>query len=373
MRVLLSTDVVGGVWDHAASLAAALVRRGHRVRLAIVGTPTRGQLSRLAPGVTWGAEPVRLEWLPGGLDDVGRAEAWLEAEADAWGADVLHLNQLTLAPAASCPTLLAAHSDVLSWYREVRGSPAAPPEWSRYAVAVRRGLEAAGIVVTPSAYQSRQLRLSYGRGADRVVWNGVEPVAEPRRASRSRPLLLCAGRAWDAAKGVEVLEAALERLGPEAPETRLLGSTEGPRGERFRPRRLRAEGWLGRAAVDRWLDRADVFVAPSLYEPFGLAPLEAALHGCALVLSDIGSFRELWDGCAAFFPKGDAPGLAAALRGLLRDPARMAELGALAGARARERYQAERMAGDYLDSYEVLRRGVHAGRAGGTERTIACA
>ena len=62
---------------------------------------------------------------------------------------------------------------------------------------------------------------------------------------------------------------------------------------------------MPRGEVDDWFSRATVYAAPSLYEPFGLAPLQAALHGCALVLSDIGSFRELWDGCAEFVPPGD--------------------------------------------------------------------
>jgi glycosyltransferase involved in cell wall biosynthesis len=74
------------------------------------------------------------------------------------------------------------------------------------------------------------------------------------------------------------------------------------------------------------MERGGHLRGPSLYEPFGLAPLEAALRGCALVLSDIGSFRELWDGCAAFFPRGDAEVLAAVLAELEADPKRGARL-----------------------------------------------
>src|SRR5690625_7216151 len=39
--------------------------------------------------------------------------------------------------------------------------------------------------------------------------------------------------------------------------------------------------------VFTWLRQASVFVMPSRYEPFGLSVLEAALSGCALILSDI--------------------------------------------------------------------------------------
>ena len=63
----------------------------------------------------------------------------------------------------------------------------------------------------------------------------------------------------------------------------------------------------------RWLAARPVFVSAALYEPFGLAVLEAAQAGCALVLSDIPTFRELWDGAALFVAADDAAGFAAAL------------------------------------------------------------
>ena len=49
----------------------------------------------------------------------------------------------------------------------------------------------------------------------------------------------------------------------------------------------------------------------ALYEPFGLAVLEAAQAGCALVLSDIPTFRELWDGAALFVAAATTPRLCA--------------------------------------------------------------
>ena len=55
--------------------------------------------------------------------------------------------------------------------------------------------------------------------------------------------------------------------------------------------------------------RAAIFVSSSVYEPFGLAVLEAAGSGAALVLSDIPTFRELWDEAALFAPPGDAAGI----------------------------------------------------------------
>ncbi len=94
-----------------------------------------------------------------------------------------------------------------------------------------------------------------------------------------------------------------------------------------------------------------MYAATSRYEPFGLAALEAALAGCALVMSDIPTFRELWDGCALFYTPGDVAGLVAAIRELVdRSPARVA-LARAAQARAHELYTPERMVAGYEEVY----------------------
>src|SRR5690606_7562193 len=77
-----------------------------------------------------------------------------------------------------------------------------------------------------------------------------------------------------------------------------------------------------------------VFVSAATFEPFGLAVLEAAAAGCALVLSDIPTFRELWDGAAQFADPRDPAAFAAAIEALIEDPERRTALGEAAAARA---------------------------------------
>jgi glycosyltransferase involved in cell wall biosynthesis len=143
-------------------------------------------------------------------------------------------------------------------------------------------------------------------------------------------------------------------LGPGFPPIHLLGETAAPHGGEFRASNLVMHGRVERAEVDGWMRRATIYVAPSRYEPFGLAPLEAALNGCALVLSDVGTFRELWDGCAEFFPSGDARALAEVLGRLAGDPQRVAAMAERAHRRALRRYGAARMAGEYVALYREL-------------------
>src|SRR5204863_1804155 len=80
---------------------------------------------------------------------------------------------------------------------------------------------------------------------------------------------------------------------------------------------------LGRLSPDAmadWYARAAIFALPAYYEPFGLGPLEAALSGCALVLGDIASLREVWGDAALFVAPGSDRELESTLRTLIRDP-----------------------------------------------------
>ena len=63
---------------------------------------------------------------------------------------------------------------------------------------------------------------------------------------------------------------------------------------------LQPLGELDERTLAGCLSARPVFVSAARYEPFGLAVLEAAQAGCPLVLSDIPTFRELWDGAALF-------------------------------------------------------------------------
>jgi glycogen synthase len=89
---------------------------------------------------------------------------------------------------------------------------------------------------------------------------------------------------------------------------------------------------------------------PARYEPFGLSALEAALSGCALVLGDIPSLREIWGDAAIFVSPDDATGFARALNNLIADPESRETLSGRARARALQ-FSPQRMGEEYLDAY----------------------
>jgi glycosyltransferase involved in cell wall biosynthesis len=107
---------------------------------------------------------------------------------------------------------------------------------------------------------------------------------------------------------------------------------------------------LSEARVAGVLAARPVFASAAVYEPFGLSVLEAAQAGCALVLSDISTHRELWDGAAIFIEPRDELGFAAATNDLLEKREERERLGEAARERARQ-YSSPRMAREMAGIY----------------------
>lgn len=251
------------------------------------------------------------------------------------------------------PVVVVAHSCVLSWWRAVKGE-GAPSSWDRYREVVRRGLEAADLVVSPTAALLAALSMEYGEiPRARVIPNGVE--ASRFRSGEKEPFILAAGRIWDEAKNL----AALARVAPTLPwSVYLAGESREPgdTGEAADTSALGGVEFLGRLpghVLRGWLARASIYALPARYEPFGLSALEAALSSCALVLGDIPTLREVWGEAAVYVPPGDERALERALGEFIGDSGARARW----GARARERaasFTADRMAEGYLALYSEL-------------------
>jgi glycosyltransferase involved in cell wall biosynthesis len=195
----------------------------------------------------------------------------------------------------------------------------------------------------------RCVERNYGRpAASAVIPNGREPsnfLPLPKE-----PFILAAGRLWDQAKNINALSA----VAPELPwPVYVAGEVEHPEGGRPVHAQVRPLGRLDRTELSEWFGRASIYALPARYEPFGLSVLEAALAGCALVLGDIPSLREVWSDTALYVPPNDSVALRTTLRRLIENPDERAELARRSRSRA-FRYTPERMVGGYLAHYRSL-------------------
>jgi glycosyltransferase involved in cell wall biosynthesis len=113
-------------------------------------------------------------------------------------------------------------------------------------------------------------------------------------------------------------------------------------------------GRLPQKEVDRLLQAADVFVAPSRYESFGLIFLEAMRWGTPVVGTTAGGIPEIVrNGESGLLVQPENPiALAGALTSLLRDSELRRNLGMAGRRRAEEEFSVERMAQRVLELYQ---------------------
>jgi glycogen synthase len=335
----MTGDAVGGVLTYSLELAEGLAGRGAEVVLALTGpppSPEQRRRIRAARLAGYSERAYALEWMDAPWDDLERTASWLFELVDAVEPDLVHLNGYVhgVLP-LGVPKIVVGHSCVLSWHQAVRRRPAGSG-WARYRAAVRAGIGGADVLVAPTRALLAALRRLYRPSCPcEAIPNGLAPgqlVAVPKE-----PYVLGVGRVWDEAKNL----GALERIAPRL-RWPVVVAGEGSSLGRVDDQRMR-----------QLYERAAVFAGPARYEPFGLAALEAAICGCALVLGDLETLREVWGETAVYVDPFDDDALAFALDQLLDLDGERQRLGRAARLRALT-YSRERMVASYLDLYERL-------------------
>lgn len=353
-RILMTTDAVGGIWCYALELARGLGGYGVEVILAVMGPPPSLDQLREVRGirnVTLYRKEFPLEWMENPWEGVAQAGGWLLELADALHPDLAHLNGYVHAALPwPCPRLVVGHFCLLSRWEAVHtGAPAEKLE--RYREKVAAGLAAADLVVAPSRTMLAMLeRLYPPLERSLVIHNG-------RSRRRFKPgckehFIFCVGGGADEEKNVTSVAAGARLL----PWPVFWAGAQGNPDEGVVPPDLTNRlGLLAPKRLASWFARASIYAHPARYEPFGLTVLEAAMSRCALVLGDIPSLHELWDGAAVFVPPGDSEALLAELRALCENRERREQASRKAFARSLD-FSGAKMASQYLEAYRLLGR-----------------
>jgi glycosyltransferase involved in cell wall biosynthesis len=388
LAVLGGVDA-GGQNVHVAALATALGRRGDEV---VVHTrrddPDRPRRVSLAPGVVVDhidAGPpcaVPKDLLAPHMTEFGARlrEQWTDDPPDIvhshfWMSAVAALHA---ARAVGAPVVHTFHALGVVKRRHQGAADTSPRHRIQTERAIARLCDR--IIATCSDEVFELVRIGADRRNITIVPCGVDVAAftpagprEPRTPGRHR---LVAASRLVARKGIGNAITALAQL-PDA-ELHVAGGPDvAALDDDAEARRLRAlsaelgvgdrvvlRGRVSREAMPPLLRSADVVVCAPWYEPFGIVPLEAMACGVPVVATAVGGqIDSVVDGVTgAHVPPRDPTALAAAVRLLLDQPERRAELGAAGAARARSRFAHERVAAATRDVYgELLRRPARAG------------
>lgn len=353
----MTTDTVGGVWTYAMELCRGFSKRGVKVMLATMGAPVRSnqreEVSRIKH-VILAESSYALEWTDNPWADVAAAGAWLLSLEEKFQPQIIHLNGYAHGALRwRALVVVVGHSCVLSWWRSVKGVDA-PDSWDAYRRVVSEGIQKADQVIAPTSWMLHELERCYGALGDPRVVSNARTHSHTGLANAKKPFVLSVGRLWDEAKNASTLAAAAKGL--PWPVV-LAGDPKGPAGTIVDFPNVRLLGYQTAAEVAELYRDASIFALPARYEPFGLSALEAAQAGCALVLGDIPSLREVWGDAAVYVTPGDPGAVRAAIARLIDHPAELARYRLAARLRTR-RFSVETMIEGYLNAYAALLRRV---------------
>lgn len=352
MRLLITTDTVGGVWRFGIELVEGLLEAGESVSLVSFGrVPSRSQLlecerltDRWNRTFHYTASEAPLEWMQHNGRSYQEGLEVLEQAVHAFRTELLHSNQYCYAAAdLGVPTIVTAHSDVLSWGEACRGGNLDDSEWLQsYCTLVQRGLDSAAAITAPTQWMLRNLARHFDLpGQRRIIANGLALPSTP--AYRRNLQAVTAGRLWDEAKDISLLNSVQSHI-PLA----IAGPTDCDGAEAVVIPNAQYCGELTQEQLLGLFSSSAIYLCTSRYEPFGLAPVEAGLCGCAVVARDIEPLREVWGDAAAYFT--DAQDLSNVLNSFAEDPARLHYQQQCSTARARQ-FTRERMVTEYRALY----------------------
>ncbi len=301
-----------GVGTYTRNVVRALARLDHSNHYFLIGSPQK--VSEIGP------LPPSFKTIPL-LDDGTTAKGYIEFRTilKRLDCDLVHIPHLFWMPRSlPCPYVVTVH-DVLDHMYRARDRSSLRRLLHFHLT--RRVLKGAGRILAVSKFTKNEIEKLFGIRGSRieVVYNAIDERFLHGHASEidrqilaerylvTYPFLLYAGRISPHKNLVRIIEAfsalkgELEKEG-KVPDLKLIiigdELSKHPDLRRTVIRSgvtndVRFMGFVPIEMLRVFYDAAKVFVFPSLYEGFGLPPLEAMAHGTPVVTSNTSSLPEV--------------------------------------------------------------------------------
>lgn len=327
--VTLVPGISGGSETYARELCRALARGGAHDYEALVSTLAPDAGGGLTSVVATGYRASTTT--PGRLFAMGRAALRPGAlRAQLGRVDLVHYPLTVPVPRVARPTVLTLldvqHLDL----------PELFPRGERLfrQLAYDRAARRADQVIVISEWVRQRVidRLGLDSGCVHAIHLGVDHARfAPAPEVAREPFVLYPARPWPHKNHDRLLEA-FARVRRSHPELRLVLTGVGHDPARLPPG-VETRGAVSANELVSLYRRAAALVFPSLYEGFGLPPVEAMACGCPVAASSAGSLPEVVGDAAVLFDPYDAVAIASGIEAALDRSSQLARLGVERAAR----------------------------------------
>ncbi len=237
--------------------------------------------------------------------------------------DVVHGTNFVVPPSPRAARLVTVHDLTPMRFPEL-----CSPTSLRYPALIRRALgQGASIHAVSQAMADEVVALFHiDRDRVHVIHNGLTPLEPPRARDESEPPYILAIGTAEPRKGLSGLVEAFDRIAESVPDVHLKIAGPAGWGEGELAVTLRSARHVARIHRIGWVDDRSTLIAgalvlayPSLYEGFGLPPLEAMSLGVPVVATTAGAIPEVVGEAALLVRPGDGPALSEALVAAVED------------------------------------------------------
>ena len=314
----LNLEAAGGTLTYARELVRALARTGE-LEYRVFVPPT-------APGAGEGLPTKVVHPFPASRSRLGRiaglslavlAPGRIRSELRPEELRALHFPLGVMVPRLDAPPAATTVHDLQH--------EAFPEFFSRAQLAYRRRVYGATIarsrlVLTDSEHARQTLIERYGLEPDRVraIHLAVDHERFTPDGRERQPFLLYPANPWPHKNHPRLFEAfaAVRRA---RPELRLLLTGTGHQ-RRTLPAGIESKGHVALEELVDLYRSAAALVFPSLYEGFGMPPLEAMACGCPVAVSNVASLPEICGDAAVYFDPASVEDIARGIEEVLDDP-----------------------------------------------------
>ncbi len=256
--------------------------------------------------------------------------------------DLMHYPHFNVPFFTPRPFVVTIHDLILTHFPTRRATTLGPLKYAvkqlGYQLTLSRAVSRAAKIITVSEFTKQDIRSYFGYDPKKIVvtYEAVDPFPETmvdvpavlQKYDIRQPYLLYVGNAYPH-KNLEKLIALLHEL-PAAQKTLQLVIIG--KADYFQNRirqlvhdagignRVRFPGYVPDTELGVLYQQAHAFIFPSLYEGFGLPPLEAMAYGTPVLSSDAACMKEILGKAALYFNPNATRGMLAALQQLESTP-----------------------------------------------------